>query len=310
MQSQYVARFLWLSLLALTIVTAACAVRLPGSGKSVVVASVYPLAYFAGQIGGDAVEVRLLVPAGAEPHDWEPAPRDVAAIAGARLLVYNGVGLEPWIDRLAPALPAGAPPLIEATAGLRLLSVKVPAGGDADHGDGIDPHVWLDPELAKAQVEIIRSALTAAVPAEVAGFRQRADGLTQRLDALNRPFAQGLAQCRIRAFVTAHQAFSYPAKRYDLEQIAIAGLSPDATPSPARLAELTRLVRDRGVRTVFFEELANPAVAQTLARETRAQTEVLDPLEGLADAAAKAGLDYFGVMDRNLDALRKAMDCR
>lgn len=296
--------------LTLALVANGCSLRAPGTGKPLVMASVYPLAFFASQIGGDAVEVRLLVPPGAEPHDWEPTPRDVAAIGDARLLVYNGAGLEPWIDRLAPSLPATGPRVIEATSGLPLLSVKVPASGGGDHGDGVDPHVWLDPEMAKAQAEVIRSALTAAMPAEAAGFRQRADRLVQRLDALNRSFTQGLAQCRVRAFVTAHLAFSYLADRYGLEQIAIAGLSPEDTPTPARLAELTRLVRERQVRVVFFEELTSPAVAQTLAREAGARTGVLDPLEGLSDSAAKAGLDYFGVMERNLDALRRAMDCR
>ncbi len=226
--------------------------------------------------------------------------------AGGRRPAAGGDGGGPPVGPGGPRRPAaggdgGGLPLRQAATGEQTSGR---AAGETD------PHVWLDPELAKRQVDAIRTGLERPDPANSSRYQQRAQALKDRLDTLQQRYREGLRACRIRAFVTAHQAFSYLAQRFGLEQIPIAGLSPDASPSPARLAELARLLRGRQIRVVFFEELASPAVADTLAREVGARTMVLNPLEGLSPEQQQSGADYFKLMDSNLANLRQALECR
>ena len=131
-----------------------------------------------------------------------------------------------------------------------------------------------------------------------------------QIDALDAEFETGLSDCERGTIVTAHDAFGWLAKRYGLEQQAIAGISPDQEPSADRLAELADLVEAQGVTTIFTEELVSPDVAETLAREAGdMRTEVLNPLEGLTDEESDAGDDYLSIMRDNLSKLRQALGC-
>lgn len=287
------------------------------AARPLVVASVYPLYEFARHVAGDAAEVAPLVPAGVEPHDWEPAPQDVARLERARLFIYNGAGLEPWAERLLATLGGRGPAVVVATEGLELVAADLPhdemhgarRGAPAGAARGKDPHVWLDPVRARAQVEHIRAGLSRIDPGHASDYAERARVFTASLDALHRSFERGLAGCARREIVTAHSAFTYLARRYGLRQVPLMGVSPDAEPSPAALAELTRFARVRGVRYVFFETLVSRRLADTLAREVGARTLVLDPIEGITPEAAAAGQGYLALMERNLDNLRTALEC-
>jgi zinc transport system substrate-binding protein len=253
-----------------------------------VIAAFYPLAYAAEQVG--AADVVNLTPAGAEPHELELTARDVERVRDASLVVYLGAGFQPAVEdaverRAGPSLDVLSAP------GIRLTS---------DARGTRDPHVWLDP---------VRFASITHSIAEALGDASAADELVQRLDALDQEFREGLARCRSRQIVTSHAAFGYLADRYDLEQIALVGVTPEAEPSPRQVARLVREIRDSGATTVFAETLVSPELAETIAREAGATTAVLDPLEGLAAAEADAGADYFSVMRDNLAALRLALDC-
>lgn len=279
--------------------------------RPVVVATIYPLAEFARRIGGDRIVVRTLVPAGTEAHDFEPGPQDVAAIGRARLLIYNGAGFEPWVERLLPSLPPEVG-VVRATAGLPLIR----ASGEADaHGHpaaiGLpDPHAWLDPLLAAQMLETILTAFEATDPAGAQVYRQAAAVARQELAGLHARFSQGLARCERRLVVTTHTAFAYLTRRYGLEQIGLAGLAPEAEPTPAALARLARTLRERGVRVVFVERQASPRAAETLAREIGARTMMLHPVEGLTPEEIAAGGDYVKIMDENLRVLREGLGCR
>ena len=253
-------------------------------GRTEVVAGFYPLAFAAEEIGGDGVEVANLTPAGAEPHDVELSVRDVERVRSADIVLFLGDGFQPSLE--------------EAAGSANGEAVDLLAGLDRIEGD---PHVWLDPFRFAAVVERIGAVL---------GAEAAARELAARLGALDDELRTGLADCERREVVTAHDAFAYLGERYDLELIPIAGVSPEAEPSARDLERVADLVRARGATTVFVEPLLSPEVGETVARETGAETAVLDPLEGLTEEALDGGEDYFSVMRANLAALREGLGCR
>jgi zinc transport system substrate-binding protein len=264
------------------------------SSRKSVVASFYPLAYAAEQVGGDRVKVANLTPAGAEPHDLELTPAQVDRILDAAVVLDLGRGFQPAVEDAASQRDGVTVDLLDALPGVK------PS----------DPHVWLDPILMSDMVTRVQRALTNADPAGKAVYAANAGELRLRLRALDARYRAGLARCDRRLVVTAHEAFGYLAHRYGLRQEGVAGLSPDAEPDPQRLAELTDLAKREHVTVIFTEELVSPRIADTLAREVGVRTEVLDPLEGLTDAERKRGADYFTEMDANLAKLRDALACQ
>jgi zinc transport system substrate-binding protein len=253
--------------------------------KETVVASFYPLAYAAEEVGNGGVDVENLTPAGAEPHDLEVSPQDVAAIREADLVLLLGDGFQPQLEDAAGT----------GKKVLRLLDTP----GLALRPDG-DPHVWLDPLRYAKIVGRIGQAL------------QRPDAaarLQARLRDLDGEYRTGLAHCERHEIVTSHEAFGYLAERYGLEQVAITGLSPEVEPEPAKLQQVVELVRERGITTIYFETLVSPRIAETVARETGAKTAVLNPIEGLTKNEISQGENYFSLMRTNLRTLREGLGC-
>lgn len=277
-----------------------------------VVASFYPLYEFSKQVAGDRAEVVTLVPVGVEPHDWEPSPQDVVRMQKAKLFVYNGAGLEPWVEKLLRDAKAKGVVAVRTTERVALLTGESHGHDPAQKGGAhaVDPHVWLDPVRAQTQVEAIRAGLAKVDPANAATYASNAQAYRSKLAALDAAFASGLKQCARREVVTTHAAFSYMARRYGLTQISISGLEPDSEPSPADLAALVKQVKERKVRYVFFETLVSPKLAETLAREVGAKTLILNPIEGLTKEEQAAGKNYVSVMEENLRNLRTALDCK
>lgn len=274
------------------------------SGKVKVVTSFYPLYYFASRIGGDRAVVTNITPAGAEPHDYEPTAQDVAAMEDSRLLFILGTGLESWGSRVAKNLDADRTTVVSAGQGLM-------NGHVMEEGENvIDPHVWLNPALAKKMVDRMAAAYVQADPADAAAYRSNAAVLKNDLDSLDADYRKGLSSCAMHEAVTSHAAFGYLAKEYGFTQVPIAGLSPDAEPSPKELADLSAFVRQHNIGILFFESLVSPKLAETLATETGAKTLVLDPIEGLQPEALAQGQDYLSVMRNNLANLRAALQCR
>jgi zinc transport system substrate-binding protein len=268
-----------------------------------VVASFYPLAEAVQRVGGDLVQVDNLTAPGVEPHDLELTPHQVEAIDTADLVVYLGGGFQPGVE---DALGDASGATLDASATMR--SLPVPSGEEEDTLTA-DPHVWLDPERYREIVTEVRDALSAVDPANAATFGANAGAYERELDALDGDFRRGLADCARSLIVTSHAAFGYLAERYGLTQEAISGLSPDAEPTPQRIADLKTLVEREGVTTIFTEELVSPKVAETLASETGATTAVLNPLESLTPDEEAAGADYVSVMRDNLSILRGALGC-
>jgi zinc transport system substrate-binding protein len=258
------------------------------------VASLYPLAFVSEEIGGGRVEVIDLTPAGAEPHDLELTPDQVAALARAELTVYLGGGFQPAVE---DALGDAAGATLDVLDALR--------GSDRDDGYR-DPHVWLDPALFAEIASLVADHLADVEPRHAREFEANLDRLETRLSALDGEYRSGLAECARHELVTSHEAFGHLATRYGLEQMGIAGQDPEAEPAPQTVAEVARLARARGVTTIFSETLVSPRIARTIADEIGAETGVLDPLE--SDPGGTR--DYFSVMRANLRSMREALGCR
>jgi zinc transport system substrate-binding protein len=292
------ARLAGLSLAVIAPLLAACSTP----GEDEVVASFYPLQFVAERVVGEHLTVGTLTAPGVEPHELELTVRQTASLAAAKVVLYEQ-GLQPSVDEAV--VDSGADRVLDVTDVVHLRHVG--DEGEHDHGN-LDPHFWLDPTLMAEVTEAFADEVAEADPAHEGDYRRNADELVAELDRLDREWRRGLAQCRIRTVVVSHDAFGYLGARYDLDVVSISGLTPDVEPSPKRLAEIGKVARDAGVTTIFTEELASPALANTLAGDLGLETAVLNPLEGLTDADDDA--DYFSLMRDNLAALRKANDCR
>jgi zinc transport system substrate-binding protein len=269
-------------------------------GKLDVVAGFYPFAYLAERIGGDHVAVTNLTRPGAEPHDLELTPSQVAAVANADLAIYEK-SLQPAVDS---AVEQNKPKAALDTTKV----VPLEHHGDLGEGDphAADPHVWLDPVDYARIADAVAEALEKADPGHAADYQANVAALDAQLTDLDLAFKKGLASCARKDIVTSHAAFGYLAERYGLTQVPIAGLSPDDEPSAAHLGKIEDLIKTEGVTTVFFETLASPKTAQSLARDTGTKAAVLDPIEGVSDPTRH---DYLSVMRDDLAALRTALGC-
>lgn len=282
-------------------------------GKVNVVTTFYPLYYLAAGIGGEDANVANLIPAGVEPHDWTPKSRDLQTASHAQLFIYNGAGLEGWVDDfLHGAGSGGSLRTLEASQGIELIHGN-PEEADAheDHGHegdlDVDPHTWVSPKSMLKMASNILEAYVAADPAHKDAYESRYNELKAKLEQLDRKMTEGLADVSKRDIVVSHQAFGYLCRDYGLKQVAIMGLSPDAEPRAQDLLEVAKFVKENGVKTIFFEELVSDQLAKTLAAEANVGTDVLNPLEGLTPEQEKSGDDYVTIMERNLQNLRKAL---
>ena len=279
-----------------------------GSGALQVTAAFYPLAYAVERVGGDHVSVASLTKPGAEPHDVELTPRDVAGLGRSSLVVYEK-GFQPAVDE---AVKAQVDEAVKALDVAREVDLTVEAVDDGHgHGDqgagGVDPHFWLDPTRYAEAVEAVADRLTTIDPGNGTAYRGNAERMVAELTTLDTELSAGLETCTTRDLVTGHVAFAYLAARYGLHQSGVAGLAPDAEPTAATMRSIVEHVREHRVTTIFAEPLVSRDLAETVARESGASVAVLDPVEGLTEESA--GRDYFEVMRSNLASLRKGLGC-
>lgn len=326
------------ALLVLPLLTAACGGRAsdPGatSGGPEVIAAFYPLAFAAGEVAGEHATVTNLSPPGVEPHDLELAPDQVRTLSDADLVVYLGEGFQRAVEDLVGQLDDT--PALDGLAGQD--------DADDDHGDeddahgdeddhsdegdddddhsdeeesteeghdhelevgATDPHVWLDPTRLAAIGDAVADHLSEIDPDNADSYRDNAETLGDKLASLDDDYDSALEECNRRELVVSHEAFGYLTDRYDLQQVGVSGLDPETEPSPGRVAEVAEYAEEHGVTTIFFEEQVSPDIAEVIASEIEAGTEVLDPLEFPPDD----GNDYFDVMQNNLDAITAALGC-
>lgn len=275
------------------------------NGKISVVASFYPLAEFARQVGHDRVNVINLTPAGVEPHDYDPSPQDVIAMQKSQVFIYNGAGFEPWVEKLLPDIQKSVTIITNTSQNIALIT-----GTFEKEKIIFDPHIWLDPVFAIKQVDTIKESLVKADPQNQTSYETNASEYRQKLIVLDEDFQNGLAKCAIRDVIVSHEAFGYLAKRYNLKIISISGLIPNEEPSPQKMAEIVQFARKNNVKFIFFETLVSPSLSETIAREIGAETLVFNPIEGLTNSEIANGKDYFSIQRENLANLKIALNCK
>lgn len=283
-----------------------------GSGRPLVVASFYPLQYVAQRVAGDHAEVEPLTTPGQEPHDLELSFRKTVEVSEADVVVYLD-GFQPAVD---DAVAQGSSEhVVDAADVADLHPAEETEEEHADHADeeehahgDLDPHFWLEPTRLAAVAGAVEKQLAEADPEHADDYAANLASLRDDLTSLDDDLRSGLASCRVDTLVVSHNAFSYFAERYGLRVESINGMTPDAEPSPAHLAQLSHLIETEHVTTVFSETLATRELADTLAGDLGLETAVLDPIEGLADSTS--GEDYLSLMRGNLATIREANDCR
>ena len=270
------------------------------TGALRVVATFYPLAEFSRMAGGDAVRVATIVPFGIEPHEYDPTPRDIISIEQADVFVFNGSGMDPWAEKLAPSLRGKGIVVVDASESVTTLSLS----------EGVsDPHFWLDPVFAESIIGSLRAAFSEKDPFRADSFEVAAAQSLSEMEAIDGEYRNTLSHCAKNEVITSHDAFAYLSKRYAFEAHSISGLSPEAEPSAGRMADLANLAKKENIRYIFFETLVSPKVSKTLAREIGAETLVFDPIEGISKEDAAAGRNYISIMRENLANLSRAMEC-
>jgi len=285
--------------------------------KIKVYASFYPLYDFATKVGGDLVEVNVVVPPATEPHSFEPTPKTLADIEKADIFIYNGLEFEPWVDGVLELLAGKDITIINASEGIELIKLEEDHH-DHDHEDEeedhqhlgeYDPHIWLDPMNAIKIAEGIKTALVNISDDNKTIFEDNYNSFKGELEKLDAHFNQELAAVEVkdRKIIVSHSAFRYLAKRYQIQEISVAGTSPHAEPTPAKLAELTKVAKKHNIQHIFFEVLANPKTAEVLSKEAKLEPMVLYNIEGLSKEQLEAGEDYLSLMYKNIEGLKKAL---
>ncbi len=275
-----------------------------------VYASFYPYYDFAKKIGGESVDVHIIIPSGTEPHSFEPSAKVVAQLEEADVFIYNGAYMEPWIDKVLNLLEGKDIYLVEAGKSVELISYSGDPGdessGEHHHGE-YDPHIWVDPVNVIYISEKIKDTFISADNKNKDIYEENFNVFREELQNLDRAFKEGLKDAAERKIIVSHSAFGYLAKRYNLEQIAVAGISPHAEPSPKRLAELVKVARDNDMDHIFLEALASVKTAEILAEEANLELLTLYIVEGLTTEQQNEGEDYISLMYKNVKTLKKAL---
>lgn len=260
------------------------------SGKLQVYTSFYAMYDFAREIGGDKAEVHNLCPTGSEPHDYEPTAQDMALLTDADVFVYNGLGMESWAESVSASLKGTEVFIVEAACVAPNIT------------ENYDPHVWLDPENAYAEMKEIADSFIAKDPENADYYSRRLDGCAQKLDALTAAYQEAVSGFSSRNIVVSHAAYLNLCNAFHLVQTAVNGIDNEEDPTPQRMAEIEDFIKANGVSYIFTEPLGTSAVVEAIAKDTGCELLTLDPFEGNLNDE-----DYFTVMYNNLDALKTAL---
>ena len=283
-----------------------------------IVTTIFPMKEFAQAVGGDRVNVHLLLPPGAEPHTWEPRPSDIIRLSHADIFIYTDAEMEPWVEGVLESINNPKLFIIEASQGLPLLCID---NLSQLHDDsfvkkesthrGVDPHFWLNFEYDQRVVDKIANALSKKDPEGAEYYRTNAEKYKKRLQGLDLKYRKELSNCKCKEFIVGgHAAFSYLAKRYGLKQISLYGINPNSEPTPKKMAEVIKLARKYQVRAIYFEEIVSDKLAQVIAKEVGAKVLVLNPGANLKRKQIESGVTFLSLMEKNLENLKYGLICK
>lgn len=285
------------------------------SRKLLVVTSFFPMYEFAKNIGGDKADVSVFIPIGDEPHGWEPPTQQIQEVQNSQLFIYNGAGIEVFIPTFLSAGNFPNTTFVKASQGIELQDADIQHMAQDEAGPviaqgGKDPHVWNDPILAEQEVRNIGNAMEKADPANAKYYENNTNAYIAKLDKLDKDIKSGLSNCKTHTFVSFHNAFSYFAQRYNLTNVWISGIAPEAEIAPQDIERVENIAKANNAKIIFAEDLVDPKLAETLADDIGAQVRTLSPLEGLNSTEQKEGITFIGKWYQNLDSLKDAMGCQ
>ncbi|HXV38155.1 MAG TPA: zinc ABC transporter substrate-binding protein [Nitrosopumilaceae archaeon] len=262
-----------------------------------VLASFYPLYEFTKIIGGEKIDVSAIVPSGIEPHDWEPTIQDLQKMQNADMIVINGVGLEPWITKLVSVNPDIL--VVDASNRIPLLEKDKHMFNNKSQND---PHIWLDPVLAKKQIQNIVDGLIIIDPQNSDYYQENAHAYNTKLNLLDNKIRNELSICVKKDFLAFHDAFSYFANEYDLNQNTIIGVNPSDEPTAVTLQQIVQKAQNLDLHIIFTEEAVNPRISEVIADEIGAKVLTLSPIE-----IYEKNSDYIKRMEQNLSNLKEEL---
>lgn len=278
--------------------------------KIPLMATLFPWYDLAKQIGGERVEVKLLLPPGVEAHAFEPTPSDMIAVSKAKLFIYTGNYMEPWAQDILDSLNGNAPTAVVLGEGLATLTDQDELGAEAATAT-LDPHIWLDPMLMSKAAGRMAQTLAKLDPASADYYNRRLEAYRLSLEKLDNDYRYSLARCDQPVFIFAgHYAFGYLAERYNLKYAAAQGFSPDSEGSPQSIANLSNLLTENRATYLFAEELDNPQLAQAIAEENDVEILKLNSAHNLSRDDLKAGITYEEIMRDNLEKLKTGLKCQ
>jgi len=270
------------------------------AGKVYVIASIAPMADFVRQVGGERVDVKLLLPPGASPHTFEPTPKIVKVVSTADLFVKVGAGLEFWAEKIVRA--SGNKRLTVVDSSSEVALIQRTDEHDVHTPGGVDPHIWLDPSIASSIVSKIEKALSMIDPQGAAFYKKNATEYRKKLSALDRDIASRVGAFRTKGYVTFHPAWEYFSRRYGLRVVGVIEEAPGKEPSPRHVANIIREIKQTGSKVVFVEPQFNPKIGEAIAKEANARVLYLDPIGGKDPRKT-----YIEMMRYNIGAMEKAM---
>ena len=286
---------------------AGCATRAP-TGRMKVSATIWPLADFSRNVGGDLVDVQSLIPPGANAHTYEPTPSEFVFLNQSKVFVMVGLGLETWATNVINK--AGGPGTVivvtsDAVPKARLIKAGAYNGEQGSPGEPFDPHIWLDPTIAVYQVKAIRDGFIKADPANAAAYRANAASYVSKLEALDREIMATTSKFKSRDFVALHPGWTYFSRRYGIQQAGAVQEFPEQEPSGKQIADIVKKIKELKIKVIFAEPQISPKAAQVIAQEIPGvKVLFLDPL---GDPAKPDVSTYIKMMKHDVSVMAEAL---
>ncbi|MED3728199.1 zinc ABC transporter substrate-binding protein [Priestia filamentosa] len=286
-------------------------------GKLTIYTTIYPIEDFTKKIGGDNVTVKSVIPNGVDAHSFEPTTKDMLKIAKADAFIYSGAGAEGFADAANKTLKDEDVKMIKAAEGAELVAGHddhdhehgEEHGDEHEHGD-LDPHFWLDPQRSIVMAENIKNALSELEPSKKDEFEKNFNQVKTDLEELDKKYEEAIKNAPSKEILVSHAAYGYWEDRYGIEQISVSGLSPTQEPSQKELKEIVETAKEHNIKYVIFDANVTNKIATLVRKEIGAESLTLNNMETLRDQDRENGEDYFSLMNKNLEALKKALNSK
>ena len=277
------------------------------NGKINVMVSFYPLKDFTEQIGGDKVEVKTLIPDNMEPHDYEPKTKDFESLINSDLFIYNGAGLETWVDKVKESIKDEKVSLVDSSTGINTIKLAEEEHDEDSESEehehkGVDPHIWLSLKNAQIQCENIKNALVKVDPDNKAYYEENLKNYDEKLQKVYDEYTDKFKELSNKDFITGHAAFGYLCRDFNLEQQSVENVFGEGEPTPKQLQSLVDFCKENNIKTIFSESLASPKVSETLASEVGAEVIPIYTLESQED-----NKNYLESMEYNLKQIYESL---